>query len=182
MEKEERSGNNPLFSPLGAYEVASPQECLETPVLYRSPRAVQLKKHTHLWIVPTFGDISADTQWVYVQGPGIWETETVMEQAQLVALRTSWWTVTPMWAQRDTNWGLEPKFHHIKEWEEHELIRSQRQESSPKWQWQMTRVPFWAENCSKYNDPYLTRHWLNVSLAPGINRMLHPSPGSYEKL
>lgn len=49
MEKEERSSNNPLFSSLGACEVASPQECLEPPVLYRSPHALQLKTaHTPL--------------------------------------------------------------------------------------------------------------------------------------
>lgn len=32
-----------------------------------------------------------------------------------------------------------------------------------------------------YSNPYLTRHWLNVLLAPGINLMLYPNPCIYEK-
>lgn len=120
-------------------------------------------------------------QRVCVQGPGIWETETVMEQALLVALRTSWWTVTPILEhKRHLHTGVRSQgFHHILQVRKTAINMVPRQKVLPngsgRW---LVLLP--EQESSKYNDPYLTRHWLNVSLAPGINRML-PQPGNSTK-
>ena len=112
---------------------------------------IYIYTHTQLFpTVPTFGETSANTQGVYVQG-STWSLEPKVSSQQ--GKRKAWVTVAP-------KPGNSPRM------------------TSGRW---FVFLPE-QENCSKHKDPYLTRHWLNVLLAPGMNLMLHPNPLFMENL